>query len=112
MRLRIDGASRGRSSMLRNSSGQVRHSGKTRCQCLLCTYNRRCMIPEVMKMRNRRSLAERIRDAKNGSTEAVTKANRRERDLFDKNWKVLLIKHDTESGKYVAKTLCCDEARG
>ena len=79
---------------------------------MLHARNCRCMIPEVVKMRNRKSLAERIRETKARGPKAVGNVNRRDRDLFDKNWKVLLIKHDTESGKYVTKTLCCDEAPG
>lgn len=62
-------------------------------------------------MRNRKSLAEKIRDAKACCREAVRNASDKGRELLNGDWKVLLIKHDAKAGKHVAKTLCCDEAR-
>ena len=62
-------------------------------------------------MRSGKSLAEKIREAKACCREAVRSARERGRDFLDGDWKVLLIRRDAESGIYVAKTLCCDEAR-
>ena len=61
-------------------------------------------------MRSGKSLAEKIREAKACCREAFKSASERGRDLLNGDWKVLLVRRDAESGKYVAKTLCCDEA--
>jgi len=57
-------------------------------------------------MRTQKSLAEKIREAKACCRKAVAKVS----DVLNGDWKVLLIRRDAESGKYVTKTLCCDEA--
>lgn len=62
-------------------------------------------------MGNRKSLAEKIRDAKACCREAIRNATGRSRELLKGDWKVLLIKHDAKAGKYVTKTLCCDESK-
>jgi hypothetical protein len=58
----------------------------------------------------RTTLGEKIRQARMCCREAVQNVTERGRDLFKGDWKVLLIRRDPESGKYMTETLCCDEA--
>jgi hypothetical protein len=53
------------------------------------------------------SLAEKIKAAKACCRAILSKLNS---DLMNKEWEVLVIKRDADSGNYVTETLCCADA--